>query len=139
MTTIGTVTVTTPYVFNRRGYAVTLASCVTEDEFVQMRELFAKAEYGTAIHAVPGTRPFGEDLTADSVNTVYITWTVGTSSKPQNGYYLLRPGFSYVDDETPEGHNYIYTIRLFFLGTLAFYTACYACLDLEVVDSDWGI
>jgi len=139
MTSIGTVTITTPYAYNRRGYSITLSSCVDEDQFNQMRELFAKAEYGTAVHQIPGERPYGEDLTADQVNTVYVTWTHGTTGKVQSGYHLLVPSFSFVETGTPEGLNYVYTIGLFFLGTLSYYQACYAVIDLDVLDSDWGI
>jgi hypothetical protein len=139
MTTIGTVTITTPYAYSRRGYAIALSSCVDEEEFNQMRELFAKAEYGTAVHQIPGERPYGEDLTADEVNTVYVTWTHGTSGKVQNGYHLLRPSFSFTESGTPEGLNYVYNIRLFFLGTTSYYQACYAVIDLDTLDSDWEI
>ena len=140
MTTIGTVTIDIPYLFNRRGYDVALAGYVdTSDEFNQMRELFAKAEYGTSVHAVPGERPYGEDLTADEVNTVYCTWTHGTSGKVQNGWYLLRPGYSFVEDDSPEGHSYVYRIRLFFLGMDSYYQAGYELVDLEALDSDWTI
>ena len=139
MTSIGTVTLTTPYLFNRRGYDVTLSACVDIDEFTQMRELFAKAEYGTAVHQIPGSRPFGEDLSADAVNTVYCTWTHGTSKKVLNGWYLLRPSFTYVEDESPEGHHYVYTIQLFFLGTDSYYQATYNVIDLTTLESDWDI
>lgn len=140
MTTIGTVNIDIPYLYHRRGYDVTLSGYVdTEAEFTQMRELYAKAEYGTAIHQVPGERPYGEDLTVDAVNTVYCTWTHGTSGKVQDGWYLLRPSHSFVEDESPEGHSYVYTIRLVFLGTDSYYQACYECLDLEALESDWDI
>ena len=139
MTTIGVVTVSIPYSYRRQGYGISLSSIVDETEFNQMRELYAKAEYGTSVHAIPGDRPYGEDLTADQVNTVYITWTVGTTGKIQNGYYLLRPSHSFIETENPEGLNYVYHIRLFFLGTTSYYQACYAVIDLERLDSDWSI
>lgn len=140
MTTIGTINLTTPYLYSRSGYDVTVSACVDEDEFQQMRELFAKANYGSTVHPVPGERVFGEDLTADAVNTVYCTWTHRTSdTKVQDGWYLLRPTFSYSEDDSPEGHAYVYTIRLTFLGTDSYYQACYVVLDLETLDSDWSI
>jgi len=139
MTTIGTITVNTPYRYSRNGYNVILNSIVDEARFTQMRELFAKAEYGTAVHQIPGERPYGEDLSADSVNTVYCTWTQGTSGKVPNGWYLLRSSFSYIEDESPEGNSYVYTIGLFFIGTDAYYQAAYGVIDLDVLDSDWGI
>ena len=140
MTQIGTVIVDTPMVYRRTGYAVRMEAYVgTEELFTQMRELFAKTEYGTAIHDVPGERPYGEDLTTDGRNTQYVTFTTGTSGKVYNGWYLLRPSFAYVEDDTPRGYHYVYDINLFFLGTDSYYQSAYNCIDLEVEDSDWEI
>ncbi len=140
MTTIGTVNIDLPFLYHRRGYEVVLNGYVdTSAEFNQMRELYAKTEWGTAVHRIPGERPYGEDLTADSVNTVLCQFTHGTAGKVQDGYYLLRPNFVFAEDATPEGHSYVYTIRLFFLGTTSFYQACYYVTDMETLDSDWDI
>jgi hypothetical protein len=140
MTTIGTITIDTPATYARAGYEVTVTGCFDDaPRFNQLREAFAKADYGTAVHAVPGGRPYGEDMTKDEVLTVYCTWTHGTEGKIQDGWYLLRPPHSFIEDETPEGHSYVFSIRLFFLGTDAYYQACYDCLDMEALDSDWDI
>lgn len=139
MTTLGTVTLSVPSEYTRNGYDVTITTLQgTEGLFTALRELFAKADYGTAVHALPGRRPLGEDKTPDNVLTVYCTFTDGTSGKPQNGWYLLR-AFNYTDNESPEGHSYVMYISLFFLGTDAYYQACYALSDLETLDSDWSI
>ena len=140
MTTIGTVTVDIVTVYTRRGYGLSLV--VVDDgsaRFNQLRELWAKSDVGTAVHMVPGERLYGEDLTADSIHTVYCDFTVGTPGKVQDGYYLLRPQFSFVEDETPEGHSYAASFNLFFLGTTAYYQAAYGLVDLEALDSDWGL
>lgn len=140
MTQIGTVIVDVPRTYRRNGYAVSMNIYVeTEELFTQMRELFAKADYGTAIHSIPGERPYGEDLTAEGRNTQYVIFTSGTSGKVSNGWYLLRPSFAYVENDTPRGYTYVYDINLFFLGTDAYYQSCYSCVGLEVEESDWDI
>ncbi len=140
MTQIGTITVTVPMLYRRRGYDCNFTGYMEdEDLFNQMRELFAKTDTGTAIQPVPGERPYGEDLTLDSRNTQLCVFTSGTSGKPQDGYYLLRPSFMYVEDETPRGYTYVFDINLFYLGSDAFYSAAYSVVDLDVLDSDWGI
>lgn len=139
MTTIGTITVNAPNRYERIGYEVMVTALVTETQFNQMRELFSKADYGTAIYQIPGARPYGDDLTADAVNTVYCTWTHGTSSKVPNGWYLLRPTFRYVEDESAEGHSYVYAINLFFLGTDSSYSHCYGITGSGDLDNDWEI
>ena len=140
MTLIGAITIDVPVLYGRGGYAVVMSGSFDDSlGFNELRELFAKAEYGSAIHAVPGARPFGEDLTDASLNTQYVSFTHGVSGKPQNGYYLLRPGHSFSDDESPEGHSYVWSIALFFLGTTAIYQDGYKLKSLESVTNDWGL
>lgn len=139
MTTIGVINVTAPHRYDRSGYIVSFDALLTQTEFEQMRELFAKAEYGTAVHQITGERPYGEDLTADAVNTVYCTFTHGTSGKVQDGWYLLRPSFTYVEGESAEGHAYVCAFQLFFLGTDAYYQSCYNIIELESEENDWEI
>lgn len=139
MTTLGTVTLSVPSEYTRNGYDVTITTLQSSSGlFTQLRELFAKTPYGTAIHGLPGRRPLGEDMTTDNVNTVYVTFTDGTTAKPQNGYYLLR-SFNYMDNESPEGHEYVIYMSLFFLGTDSYYQACYTLSKLDTETSDWGI
>ena len=140
MTKIGTITIDVPATYARTGYEVTMTGCFDDKtRFNELREAFAKADTGTTIHAVPGARPYGEDMTLDEILTQLCVFTAGTDGKVQDGYYLLRPHFSFIEDETPEGHSYVFSIRLFFLGTDAYYQACYGCIDCEALDSDWDI
>lgn len=145
MTQIGSVTLDIPVAYRRSGYTVSMMGSQNDSEgFNELRELFAKAEFGTAIHAVPGERPFGEDLTDDLSLTQYVIFTHGTSGKPQDGYYLLRPGHSFVEDRTPEGHSYVWSINLFFLGTDSFYQNGFVVKGMTDVatekdDNGWGI
>lgn len=140
MTLIGAVTIDIPVLYRRSGYAVVMAGSLEDSAgFNELRELFAKTEFGTAIHQVPGARPFGEDMTEDSLNTQYVSFSHGISGKAQDGYYLLRPGYSFADDESPEGHDYVFSLSLFFLGTSAYYQDGYKMKELDELDSDWGI
>ena len=140
MTTIGSVTISVPASYGRSGYDVQLRGSMSSSTlFNQLRELFAKAEYGTAIHKIPGSRPYGEDLTDELANTQHVDFTDGTTGKAQDGYYLLQPSYIYSDDESPEGHSYVFTINLFFLGTLAYYSHAYRVKILDELESDWDI
>jgi len=140
MTQIGSITIDTPVGYRRKGYDVQMrGSQADSDGLVRLREMFAKAEFGTVIHRVPGDRPYGEDLDDDLVNTQYCQFTHGFGDKPQDGYYLLRPGFSYVDDETPEGHHYVWGLNMFFLGTVSFYSHAYRGKNIDKEENDWGI
>jgi len=137
MTTIGPVTLTVPSEYRRSGWDVTVTVLQgTEALFTSLHELFGKCSYGTTIHGVPGAYPWGEDLAADEVNTQYCDFTDGTSGKPIDGWYLLR-GFSYTEDETPEGHHYVMVLSLFLVGTNALYECGEMVIDLEDVVNDW--
>ena len=140
MTTIGPVTIQGPAEYRRRGYNVTVVGLISAaDIFNSLRELFAKAEAGSKVHDdIPGSRPIGEDLTAGSVNTHYCDWTQGTTGKPQDGWYLLR-SFEFSDDETPEGHDYVFRAVLFFMGTDAYYQPAFRVNNSEDVENDWDI
>ena len=140
MTLLGAITIDIPVAFTRRGYNVSLRGSFNDSiGFNELREMFAKAEFGGAVHAVPGERPFSEDLTDASVNTQYATFTHGTDGKVQDGWYLLRPGHAFVEDHTPEGHSYVFMIRLFWIGTTAIYQDGYKLKSLASVTNDWGI
>jgi hypothetical protein len=78
-------------------------------------------------------------LTDELANTQHVDFTDGTTGKAQDGYYLLQPSYIYSDDESPEGHNYVFTINLFFLGTLAYYSHAYRVKVLDELESDWDI
>ena len=85
MTQIGSVTLDIPTAYRREGYAVSMVGSHNDSEgFNELRELFAKAEFGTAIHAVPGERPFGEDLTDDLRLTQFCVFTHCTAGKVQD-------------------------------------------------------
>jgi hypothetical protein len=140
MTQIGSITINIPASYKRTGYQVTLFGLFyTSGSFNQLREMFAKAEYGAAVHQIPGARPWGEDLTDDLANTQYCTFTHGTSGKVQDGYYLLMPGHSFVEDQSAEGHSYTFSVNLFFLGTIDYYSHAYRVKDIDEVVNDWGI
>lgn len=140
MTKVGDVTIDTPVTYNRRGYNAILEGSFDDSlGFNELREMWAKADFGSAIHEVPGERPYGEDLTEDSQNTQYIIFTHGTSGKPQNGYYLLRASHNFVEDRSPEGHSYVFAVALFFLGTTAIYQDGYLLTEQEDVTNNWGI
>ncbi len=145
MTTVGPVPMTAPATYNRDGYNVNIACAQADaDLFNQMRELFSKAIFGTSIKAIPGARPWGQDHTDELKNTQYVAFTHGTPGKPQDGYYLLRPDFSFVEDESPIGHSYVFTIPLFFLGTTAYYQPAILVKGMtdvedEIDENDWLI
>ena len=138
-------TVDTPAIMRRDGYNVSLT--VTSDtsaQFNQIRELWAKTDYGTAVHPVPGERPYGEDMTTEQRNTQYVDFTSGTTGKPQDGWYLLRPSHRFYEDESPEGHSYYAVVNLFFLGTDQYYQQGYVVGDMLDAEDDaalneWGI
>ncbi len=138
MTTIGPITLDVPVNYTRRDYDIEVFGTVaTLNQLNEIKELFAKALAGSAIHSdIPGERPLGEDLTEDNQNTRYILWTHG--DKPLDGWYLLRGAQTFQDD-SPVGFAYNFTLSLFFLGSTAYYQAGFAMKDLEVAASDWGI
>ena len=139
MTQIGVAVVDIPAEYRYSQYGVVMRGAVDRDEDLHsMRELFAKSRVGTAVHNVPGTRPFGEDMDEDQRNTQYVQFTHG--DRPITGWYLLR-SFSLFQDETPMGADcatYAFSVDLFFLGTVSYYVAGFACKDLDEADSDWG-
>ena len=140
MTLIGAITIDVPVLYSRSGYNTSMAGSFNDSVgFNELREMYAKAIYGTAIHPIAGGRPFGEDLTETAQNTQYVQITEGLSGKSQNGYYLLRGGYTFAEDESPEGHSYVWKISLFFLGTSAYYQDAYALKSLAAVSSEWGI
>lgn len=140
MTQIGDLTIDTPVSYDRSGYFVSLyGSMDDEDGFNKLREMFAKTAAGSAIHQIPGDRPIGEDLTDELRNTKFCQFTEGTDGKVQNGYYLLRPSHDFVEDETPEGHSYVWSISLFFIGTKGYYQPGFIIKKLERATNDWGI
>jgi len=137
LTRIDTVTVDVPVRYAFQDYTVQMTGSMDSlARLTQLRELFAEAPTGTAVHMVPGRRPKGEDMTEDGRLTVYCRFTHG--DRPIDGWYLLRR-FNMYEDETPLGVAYNWGVTLFFLGTDAYYSACYLCLDVEARDSDWGI
>jgi len=75
----------------------------------------------------------------DLRNTQYVQFAHG--DRPITGWYLLRD-FNMFQDETPEGADmgsYLFAVSLFFLGTDAFYQACYNAIDMDRLESDWSI
>ena len=149
MTTIGVVTIDVPAEFTRDGYSVNLkgssgplvdcTDTTPQVRFNQLRELFAKARVGAAIHDIPGARPVGEDLTDDLHNTYYIDWTHGMTGKVQDGYYLLMPDFSFIDGGGVDGYWYVWSINLFFLGTRSIYCEGFRCKRIDEMVTEWDI
>ena len=144
MTQIGVLIIDIPAEYSFSQYAVTMRGAVDRDEDLHsIRELFALSRTGTAVHAIPGRRPVGEDMDADLRNTQYVQFTHG--DRPITAWYLLR-GFSLFQDETPMGadcETYAFTVDLFFLGTTAYYVAGFAVMGMEdvedeIADDDWG-
>lgn len=72
------------------------------------------------------------------MNTQYCIWTHGTSGKPQDGFYLLR-AFEFTEDESPEGHDYVFRATLFFMGTNSQYQDGARAKNMEDVTNDWRI
>ena len=137
MTTIGTVTLQAPSVYQYDDYTVKLIAKVSSwDIFSQLREMFAKCRVGTAVQEIPGDRPIGVDQTEDSVLTVYCDFTHG--NKARDGYYLLR-GFNYSEDPSPTGLGMIVEMDLFFIGSTTYYQEAFAAYDLEHLDNDWDL
>lgn len=141
MTQIGDLTIDVPVSYRRSGYSARMMGSMDDsDGFNQLRELFAKTDLGSAIHRIPGDRPLGEDLTDELRNTKHCIFTHGTTGKVQDGYYLLRPAHSFIEDETPIGHSYVWSIVLFFIGTYSFYQDGYRMKELAVATvNDWAI
>ena len=140
MTQIGAFIIDWPSSYRYGDYTVELVGAVDRDEDLHsLRELFAKARAGTAVHDIPGDRPRGEDMDNDLRNTQYIQFTHG--DRPVTGWYLLR-SYSFFQDETPTGadcETYIFRGGLFFIGTTGFYCAGFSMMDLDELDNDWGI
>ena len=145
MTQIGVAIVDVPVDYRYTQYVVTMLGSVDRDEDLHaMRELFALARTGTAVHEMPGRRPIGEDMDEDLRNTQYVQFTHG--DRPITAWYLLR-AFRMFQDETAVGSDvqqYAFTADMFFLGTNAYYTAGFAVKDMEDVedeidDNDWGL
>lgn len=138
MTTIGSITLDVPVNYTRRDYDIEVFGTVyTLNQLNEIKELFAKALAGSAIHDnIPGERPLGEDLTEDNGNTVYVLWTHG--DKPFNGWYLLR-GTQTFQDDSPVGFAYNFTLSLFYLGSKSYYQAGFTMKGLELATNDWGI
>lgn len=145
MTQIGVLVVDWPTVYRFGDYTVELVGAVDRDEDLHsLRELFAKARVGTAVHDIPGDRPRGEDMDDDLRNTQYVQFTHG--DRPVTAWYLLR-GYAFFQDETAVGMDegaYVFRAGLFFIGTTAFYQAGFAVKDMEDVedekdDNSWGI
>ena len=137
MTQIDALIIDVPVSYTFQDYNIQLVG--TMDSLLsltELREKFAESPTGTAIHAVPGRRPKGEDMTPDNRLTAYCQFTHG--DRPLDGYYLLR-GFNMYENETPLGVAYNWAVNIYYLGSLAYYTACYLCVDLEPLDSDWAI
>lgn len=140
MTQIGVAVIDIPSEYFYSQYSVTMRGGVDRDEDLHsLRELFALTRTGTAVHSIPGRRPVGEDMDEELRNTQYVQFTHG--DRPITGWYLLR-SFDFFQNETPMGADcatYIFLAELFFLGTKAYYQACYGVVDCEALDSDWGI
>jgi len=137
MTQIDALTIDTPVSYTFQDYNVELVGTMDNlTSLTELREKFAKAPYGTAVHAVVGARPRGEDMTEDNVLTAYCQFTDG--DRPLDGWYLLR-GFNMYQNETPLGFAYNWRVNLFYLGGNAYYTACYLCTGMGTISSDWGI
>jgi len=140
LTQIGVAVVDIPAEYRYSQYAVTMRGAVDRDEDLHsMRELFALSRTGTAIHSIPGRRPVGEDLDEALRNTQYVQFTHG--DRPITAWYLLR-SFGLFQDETPMGADcatYAFTVDLFFLGTVAYYSAGFAMKGLDEATSDWSI
>ena len=95
MTQIGVAIVDVPVDYRYTQYVVTMLGSVDRDEDLHaMRELFALARTGTAVHEMPGRRPIGEDMDEDLRNTADLFF-LGT-----NAYYVA--GFAVKDMEDVE-------------------------------------
>lgn len=140
MTQIGVAVIDIPAEYRYRQYVVTMRGGVDRYEDLHaLRELFSKSREGTAIHYSCEGHPLGEDMDVELRNTQYVQFSHG--DRPVTAWYLLR-GFSYFGDETPMGADratYVFTVELFFLGTIGYYAAGFAMKDLDEATSDWGI
>ena len=137
MTVIDALTIDVPVSYTFQDYSVKMVGSMdTLVRLTELREKFGDSPAGTAVHQVPGRRPKGEDMTSDNRLTAFCQFTHG--DRPLDGYYLLR-GFSMYENETPLGVAFNWSIDLFWLGGLAYYTACYLVTELAVEASDWGI
>ena len=141
MTQIGALTLDTPMSYTYRSYVVECSGVQTEHiDLTALRELFALARVGTAVHDIPGRRPVGEDMDDALRNTQYIIFTDGV--KPITAWYLLR-GFGMFEDLTPmglDGMNFV--LSLFFIGTVAEYQAGFVLKGFAEDpqdDNDWGL
>ena len=105
----------------------------TREGLLQLQEAFRKAEGGTTVNTLIGGIQIGYDITDDSVLTQYCEFDF---SHIQDGYYLLRSlnvRFEQFDAYFP------FAVKLFFLGTKAFWQEGYSVYGLEERDSDWSI
>jgi len=137
LTVIDALTIDVPVSYTFQDYNVQLiGSMDTLTRLTELREKFSKAPYGTAVHQVPGRRPKGEDMTSDNRLTAFCQFTHG--DRPLDGWYLLRT-FNMVENETPLGVAYNWSINLFWLGSNSYYNACYLVTDVDVLASDWSI
>lgn len=137
MTTIGSITLQAPSVYQYGDYDVKILAKVSSwDIFKQLREMFARCRAGSAVQETPGDRPLGIDHTEDSVLTVYCAFTHG--NKPRNGYYLLK-SLNYTEDPSAMGLSMIIEMNLFFIGSTSFYQEAYSVYDLDEVENDWDL
>lgn len=105
----------------------------TREGLLQLQEMFRKSVGGTTVHVLIGSVQAGYDVTEDSVLT---QWCEFDFSQLQDGYYLLRA----LNINFEQYHSYYpFSVKLFFLGTKAFYMDGYSIYGLDELDSDWDI
>lgn len=138
MTRIGPIEVGGVRLLADSNYGVTIASWVlTEDEFKQIKELFALSSTSTAIEVTPGDVPRGYDHTEDSVNIQFCEFTTQAIMKLRDGWYLLR-GLDY--DIPARRPTFLFTISLFYLGPWESFKTGFRVTGLERdAGNDWGI
>lgn len=105
----------------------------TREALLQLQEMFRKSVGGTTVYPLIGGIQVGYDCTEGAVLT---QWCEFDFDKLQDGYYLLRS--LNVDFEQFAAY-YPFSVKLFFLGTKAYWQDGYMIYGLDELTNDWGL
>lgn len=105
-----------------------------KSKLMQLKEMFARAEWNVIYKERTGGPSFILDLTGDQRNLRVCNFS---TEELITGWYALK-SFTYSPRQDRLGH-FPYRITLLYIGTMAGYQRYYEVQNIESVTNDWGI
>lgn len=107
---------------------------IEKSKIIQLKEMFARAEWNVIYKERPGGPPFILDVTGDQRNMRFCSFD---TEELFTGWYALK-SFNY-SPRKGKIDFFPYRITLLYIGTETGYQRWFAIENLGTVTNDWGI